>query len=296
MSNQPHALKIKALSIIITLLLTIGVTSISPPLNKAHLFSHFSHYKKQETSYPYQHQTELKSSLSFFAGEVTISSIDSKNLFEFSTFYSVDRLRPDIRYSPDPSNELSIEIPFSKKLTGQNYWYLGLNKNVHHHLNIKARIAKQRYNFSSLPLKSLIISTGASQLFLHFYEKNATTMDLMQIDAGASQLNIFGLGYAQAKKVKIHSTAGNYRIDFSGPQTQSSSVEITGAISVVKLMIPKHVNVLINLHKSTKQSVKLSGFKRKTKTTYTSPNFTKSRPILTLSLNLGAGQITIVRV
>lgn len=177
------------------------------------------------------------------AGTLEISGGASK-LIEGSVRYNVEKWQPSVSHSGNRI-EITQDTQGSIDLTGKetvNEWNLQLGKSPID-LEIQAGAYKGTIDLSGVPITNLRVSDGASQATVKFDSLNPVKMERLSYKTGASQVDLEGLGNANASEIAFEGGAGSYTLDFSGDLQQDLDVRLSSGMSNVRIEVPEDANI-----------------------------------------------------
>ncbi len=187
-------------------------------------------------------------SINMGAGDLNITP-GAEGLVSGEIRYNVSAWKPTLARDDD-SIQIDQEPNKSLGVPGQdliNEWNLKLGKKIPLDLSLHAGAYKGTVDLSGIPLTNLEVNDGASQAKLVFSEANPAEMQELTYKTGASQVELSGLGYANAAEINFNCGAGNYTLDFSGPLQRDLTVKINGGVSNVKIIVPKDTLAVVDL-------------------------------------------------
>jgi len=189
--------------------------------------------------------TEL--SIEMGSGELEISG-GGAGLVDGSVRYNVEKWQPAVttdgsRVEIIQGSEGSIDIPDRNVI---NEWNLHLG-NTPIDLQIKAGAYQGTLDLSGVPITNLRVSDGASRATVKFDSLNPARMEQLTYKTGASQVDLEGLGNANATKILFEGGAGSYTLDFSGNLQQDISVRLSAGISNVRINVPENARVRVEI-------------------------------------------------
>ncbi len=189
--------------------------------------------------------TEL--SIEMGSGELEISG-GGAGLVDGSVRYNVEKWQPAVttdgsRVEIIQGSEGSIDIPDRNVI---NEWNLHLG-NTPIDLQIKAGAYQGTLDLSGVPITNLRVSDGASRATVKFDSLNPARMEQLTYKTGASQVDLEGLGNANATKILFEGGAGSYTLDFSGDLQQDLSVRLSAGISNVRINVPENARVRVEI-------------------------------------------------
>lgn len=189
--------------------------------------------------------TEL--SIEMGSGELEITG-GGAGLVDGSVRYNVEKWQPAVttdgsRVEIIQGSEGSIDIPDRNVI---NEWNLHLG-NTPIDLQIKAGAYQGTLDLSGVPITNLRVSDGASRATVKFDSLNPARMEQLTYKTGASQVDLEGLGNANATKILFEGGAGSYTLDFSGDLQQDLSVRLSAGISNVRINVPENARVRVEI-------------------------------------------------
>ena len=189
--------------------------------------------------------TEL--SIEMGSGELEITG-GGAGLVDGSVRYNVEKWQPAVtsdgnRVEIVQGSEGSIDIPDRNVI---NEWNLRLG-NTPIDLQIQAGAYQGTLDLSGVPITNLRVSDGASRATVKCDSLNPARMEQLTYKTGASQVDLEGLGNANATKILFEGGAGSYTLDFSGDLQQDLSVRLSAGISNVRINVPENARVRVEI-------------------------------------------------
>ena len=189
--------------------------------------------------------TEL--SIEMGSGELEITG-GGTGLVDGSVRYNVENWQPVVttdgnRVEIIQGSEGSIDIPDRNVI---NEWNLRLG-NTPIDLQIQAGAYQGTLDLSGIPITNLRVSDGASRATVKFDSLNPARMEQLAYKTGASQVDLEGLGNANATEILFEGGAGSYTLDFSGNLQQDLSVRLSAGISNVRINVPENARVRVEI-------------------------------------------------
>ena len=232
-------------------------------------------------------------SLVFGAGTLKIHPGSSSALVSGTATYNIADFKPTLTVNGstvriEQGNWHLTGIPDLSNI--KNTWDLSLGEQPLN-LSIEAGAYQAEYQFGGLALANLTVKDGASDAKMNFASPNLTEMSLLSYETGASNVSLTGLGNADFASLLFHSGAGNFTLDFTGGLKRDGSVNIETGVSNTTLVIPSGIPVELTVDGGLSNITCDSGWSKNTNL-YTQ---TGSGPLLTIVVNMGAGNLTITR-
>lgn len=287
--------KIRVISITLTLLLGLSLSLISkqPPIQKA------SHYLESIKTILYAesftNEAILNTKLRFISGELIIFPLTTPKLFSFQAEYKLPQNQPKIHFTTGKTALLSIDQNRYQhyRMSSKSNWALGLNTAVTHNISIESKIGKHTLDLSGLKINTLHLKEHAGQLNLVFNQPNPIYMKRFSIETSAADCQISGLGNANAQKILLKSNAGNFRLTLNGDQSTSSELIIWGRIGNAQLRLPPHLNTKIMVKHGILALNSIHGLRKISANTYISQNYSETKPVLKIWINLRSGKLKV---
>lgn len=231
-------------------------------------------------------------SLAFGAGTLKLNP-GSSALVSGTITYNIADFKPTITSDGsvariEQGNWKVTGIPSVKNL--KNEWDLTLGS-VPMNLSIEAGAYQARYQFGGLALTNLTVKDGAADSKLDFNAPNATEMDMLRYETGASQVSLTGLGNANFSNLEFNCGAGSFTLDFSGSLKRDGSVQVTTGVSNLTLIIPQGIPVQLTVEGGLSNVSFGSGW-TKNGNVYTQSGTGAG---LTIAVKIGAGNLNITR-
>jgi hypothetical protein len=231
-------------------------------------------------------------SLKFGAGILKLNP-GSAALLSGTATYNISDFKPTLTVNPstvriEQGNWRLTGIPDFSNI--KNEWDLALGSSPLA-LTIDAGAYQAEYELGGLALTNLTVSDGAADAKLNFATPNLAEMSLLSYSTGASNVSLTGLGNANFASLEFDSGAGNYTLDFSGQFKHAGSVHIGTGVSNLTLVIPSGLPAQITV------SGGLSNVTHNSDWTQKGNVYSQSGtgPQLTISVEIGAGNLTITR-
>ncbi len=236
--------------------------------------------------------TEAGVEISCGAGELTLSAGEPDKLFSGLFRTNVPAWVPEVTWQ---NGVLKVKQQDSVGIPGagaKNEWDFRFAPGVPLDMTIQVGAAKGRLDMSNLALTDLTIETGASDLVVSWDEKNPVPMDRLLLRAGAANLEVRGIGYANPQEVRVEGGVGNIRLDFGGPWSGSSQVRITAGIGSLTLRFPQDVGVRIVVEGAL-GGVKVGPEWRISNGAYVNSAYGQSGTTIQVTLTTGLGSVTV---
>lgn len=229
------------------------------------------------------------------AGELSLTPADEPMLYQMEMRYDEESYSPVTRYDAERRVlRLGVEGKDRRRgirLREGSRAVIGLTRAVPLDLNLEFGAGEAEIELGGVALRSLEISTGASETRVSFDAPNPVSADRVRIQAGAAELEVFGLGNTRASRFSFEGGVGSTLLDFSGAWDRSATASVELGLGSVVLRLPRDVGVRIN-----KESFLASfDFKGLTKrgNSYYSSNWESASNQLTIDVDAAFGSIEV---
>ena len=193
---------------------------------------------------------ELEIQIDFGAGVIEITTEEMEEAAKLDIFYSPRY----VDYETDLNVRngrgcMFLESEISKYHWDdddfENEWNLTLSKKYPTSLDLDIGACKARFDLSGIPLVDLQIDVGAADLEVEFNEPNPGRLRELNIDCGASSLEIIGLANARAEMMDFDIGAGSCEIDLRGEIEGEVEVDIDVGVGSMDVIISRDIAVMI---------------------------------------------------
>lgn len=218
-------------------------------------------------------------------------------LLEGEVTYNVDELEPDTEYSSSAGKarvEISPQGEIRRLPTERvrNDWEVWLTKQIPLSLRIEAGAFSGDFELSGLRLEDLEMRTGAARTTVSFAEPNPQGLERIEIETGASEFDILGLGYANFEEMTFKSGLGRYTLDFAGALNRSAQVRIETGVSQVTITVPESTGTKVILEEGVSET-DIYGFRRLEEKEYVNDAFQEAENTLVIRIRMGLGSLTL---
>jgi len=233
----------------------------------------------------------------FGAGDLEVAADASDQLFSGRFRYNVVEWEPEVTFENDV---LTVEQGGTGTKWGfptgstRNEWELTFSPDIPLEMEIKVGAGKGDLDFSGLQLAGLGLELGAGDFEIQFDEPNEIEMSRFTLDAGASKLEVYGLGYASPEEIEVQGGVGDVTLDFTGDWARSSDVQVTAGVGSVTLHLPDDVGVRVEVDGGL-SSVDASGLEREGDA-YVNEAFGEAEIELRIHVTTGVGALRLLQV
>jgi len=255
----------------------------------------------------HENEAELLASLDIALGSVRLEKADEGYLFQAEVVLQNDRIVPDFEYRVNGDRgRLNVDLSTVKDADDNvslpdlgsvkdAKWNLYFGDAVPIDLKLELGGTASSLDFSGIPLRTLRLKVEASQGSVVFNEPNPVKMDYLRIESGASELSIFGLGYARADRVRFEGGMGKFNLDFSenAEALVGSVADIEIGMASIDIRLPADGPVLLEVPESWFFSVDVpDGYVKAGKGEYHSPGYNSDRDAFVVRVQASIGKVT----
>ncbi|MFQ6101730.1 MAG: toast rack family protein [Anaerolineae bacterium] len=233
----------------------------------------------------------------FGAGELEVEAGDSDDLFSGHFRYNVERLGPEVTYENGVLSVRQGDIDEDWGIpTGSihNEWELEFSPEIPLKMDFDIGAGDGELDFTGLQLTELDLDVGAGDFEVRFGEPNEAEMSDFTLDAGASKLEVRGIGYASPERVKVQGGVGDITLDFTGAWPHSADVHVMTGLGSVTLRLPDDVGVRVEVEGGL-SSVSASGLERQGDA-YVNDALGEAETELRIQVTTGIGALRLIEV
>lgn len=231
----------------------------------------------------------------FGAGDLHVEAGEPGNLLQGTFSYNVEAWEPTITFE---DGELTIRqgdqnqdwgIPSSSV---RNTWELAFSPEVPLAINLDLGAGDGELNFTDLQITDLDLDFGAGDFDVRFDEPNPAELKRLVVDAGASQLDMDGLGNASPEEMVVTGGVGDITLDCSGDWARSATIDVSAGVGALTLRLPDRVGARVTVTDGL-SSVSAPDFER-SGDAYTNDAYGETDVELDIRVSAGVGQISLV--
>lgn len=254
--------------------------------------------QETEESIPLDGTEPVAVDILFGAGELEIQAGEEDELFSGRFKYNVKEWEPEISYDGDllvirqGSSDEDWGIPTDKG--ARNEWDLAFSPEVPLEIEIRIGAGEGEWDFGGLQLEDLDIELGAGDFAVYFGEPNEVEMRDLDIDAGASKLQIINVGNASPKRMAVRGGVGDITLELTGDWANSASIDVTTGVGSLTLRVPDNMGVRVDVEGGL-SNIDVSGLHR-SGDDYVNDDYGEAEMELDISVNTGVGQVNLIEV
>jgi hypothetical protein len=243
------------------------------------------------------HQVHLR----YGAGRLRVSPADAPILYQLEMRYAEELFTPIAEY--DPTTRV-LELGVRAGETGGRGLRMGrlndaegasaavmLTREVPLSLSLEFGAGRADIELGGTTLQRLNVSTGASETRISFVEPTVGTTEAVNIEAGAADLRVSGLGNVRTDRINFQGGVGATVLDFGGAWRHDAMASVQLGIGSLTLRVPREIGVRVN------RSSVLSSFSapemERQGNSYFSGNWEAAPHRLTIDVSAALGSIDI---
>ncbi len=186
---------------------------------------------------------QLDVRLDFGAGSLFVRSDDIDEAAEINVYYTPKWVDYDIDYKKKGNTgvlKLSSELLHAGKSSDEmeNEWRLTLSKELTTTLDLDFGACEAEIDLGGIPLVEVTMDIGAASAMIEFSEPNPIRMKELNIDIGASSLELDDLANANADYITCSSGAASCELDFRGDFKGETVLDIDVGVGGVDVILP----------------------------------------------------------
>ena len=237
----------------------------------------------------------VKVRVEYGSGRLELRPAEKPMLYRMETRYDESQFSPVSTFSQE-SRLLQLGVRAKEGRRGMgaktgSHATISLTREVPIDLDLDFGAGEAQIDLGGMRLQRLELSTGASETRVRFDQPNPIRADRIQINAGAAELEVRGLGNARADRVEFNGGVGSTVLDFSGAWQGNGIASVKMGIGSVVLRLPRSLGVRVD-RSSFLTSFDAKGLVRRDGS-YFSANWGSARNKLTIDVEAALGSIEI---
>ncbi len=214
--------------------------------------------------------------------------------------YDADKFRVDVEYEKTgTTGDILLSSEQNRKLHDNRArdcrWDISLSRDYTWNINLDIGASEGEMDFSGLPIEEMSLDLGASESRIVFASPNPQRMRELAIDAGAGEVEIAGLGYANFDHLSFDGGAGQIVLNFDGLEKGVRSAKIDVGVGEVRLELPDGLPVRVRSDDSWLNSINIDNvdIDEVDDGVYETKGFEDADHGLEIDLDVGIGSATI---
>lgn len=142
-------------------------------------------------------------------------------------------------------------------------WDILLPTDVSFSIVIATGASENELDLSGVRVRHLELKAGAGEIVLRFDRPNPEPGGTLRIDTAVSKMEATGLGNGGFRQVHFAGGLGDYRLDFSGRQTQNVRAEVKMGLGKLHLRLPESLGLKIDCSERALTGLEVDGLRRR---------------------------------
>jgi hypothetical protein len=188
--------------------------------------------------------TEVR--IEYGAGELRVEPAPQRMLYHMELRYDEDRFTPITSFDAQ-ARTLRLGLDGREhratSTTHGSRAVIGLTREAPLDLALEFGAGEASLDLGGMSIRSLEISTGASETEIRFDAPNRISAERVEFKAGAAELEVFGLGNARARQIRFQGGVGSTTLDFSGAWDADATASVQMGIGELTLRFPRGLAV-----------------------------------------------------
>lgn len=229
------------------------------------------------------------------AGELEIERLDSPSLlYRMEMRYDEERMTPVAEFD-SAARTLRLGTRGRDGRGGRMHdgsrLDLMLSDQVDMNLGLHFGAGEAELDLGGLRIRNLDVETGASQTIIRVTSPNPVRAETVELQAGAAELRIEGLGNLRAERINFQGGVGSTTLDFSGAWGGDAAARVQMGMGEVVLRFPRSLGVQLT-RSSFLTSFEAERFERQGGS-YFSDNWNAADRKLTIDVEAALGSIRV---
>lgn len=247
-------------------------------------------------------ESELRVELEYGAGELTLRRGELGALYRIALRYDEENTEPVAQYEP---GHLRIGLPRGADggrrgiefgdWAHENSLDVELAPDVPLDLNLSFGAGRADIDLTGLAVRSLELSTGASESSLRIYRANRERMRTASFNVGVADFRIHGLGNLNAEDVVVKAGLGSVALELDGEWPGDSRLSLEMGLGALSIRVPEALGVRLRNRDTFLASVSIDGLTKRGDD-WRSPNWESARRKVEIDISAALGSIDLVRV
>lgn len=212
--------------------------------------AHGQSWRTVNSSRQLQDREPLAVQIEYGAGELRLAPSEGALLYAMEMRYDEEQFAPVARYD---AGRRSLKLGMESRQGGGNVRNvrggsradIQLSREVPLALDLDFGAGDAEIDLGGVALQRLDLSTGASKTTVRFGERNPVAAERIEINAGAAELRVYGLGNTRANRLRFQGGIGSTLLDFSGPWDRSATASVQMGMGSLVLRLPRELGVRV---------------------------------------------------
>lgn len=240
-----------------------------------------------------QGERGLDVQVQYGGGDLSVRPADGGLLYQLQMRYDERQMRPVTAYDRAAGKlTLGVEsVRRNQRTQRGGTAAVQLAPAVPMDLKLEFGAGEANLELGGLSLRSVDLSTGASETDVRFGAPNRVRAGTVRVAAGASRLHMRGLGNARAEHIVLDGGVGEATLEFDGAWDRSATLNVDMGLGALTLRFPRSLGVRIEKD-SFLTRFSPAGMVRRDGAWY-SRNWDQARHRLTVKIDAALGSINV---
>ena len=191
--------------------------------------------------------------IDFGAGQINLNVADQEEAAILDIIRDPEWVDYDIDYRPrNKTGRLILESELRSRRHHHdddddldNEWNVVLSSRYKHVIELDMGACDADIDLGGLPLLEMSVNVGATSGDIDFSKPNPVVMEVLDVDVGASSLDMHNLGNARVERFSFSCGAASCKLDFDGDFKGETELDIDVGVGSADIMVPKGVAVRV---------------------------------------------------
>jgi len=241
----------------------------------------------------------LRVDVGFGAGEFRLGAAEGNHLYRARFRYDEEAFSPIHEYANGVLRlGLDGQDRGSRRVSLRRSGEMGeldlvLGRNVPTMLELTFGAVRADLDLGGISLRSLSLTTGASESTLRVSERNPEEMSSAKFQVGAASFSARELGRLRAREIQVEAGVGEVRLDFEGLELAETRLKATLGLGSLEIQVP--AGVAIHLTRSSFLSSLSAPDLERSGNTWVSADWDSAPRRLRIDLETALGSVTVTR-
>jgi len=241
-------------------------------------------------------ERDLRVEVEYGAGILTVRRGARGELYNALFHFDEDWAVPRTEYSRG-----RLEVGLSANETGNSDFRdwpdeasleLGLAPGVPLDLELDFGAGRADLDLTGLAMRRLVVNTGASASVIRVGEVNRERMESADINVGAADLDVHGVGNLNAEQVTVKSGLGSVTLRLDGEWPRDGYLVVRMGLGALELQVPRSLGVRLRRPDSLLASIETEGLERRGKV-YQSANWENAERRIEIEITAVLGSVDL---
>ncbi|TVP44689.1 MAG: hypothetical protein EA350_10995 [Gemmatimonadales bacterium] len=241
----------------------------------------------------------LRVDVGFGAGDFRLAAADGNHLYRARFRYDEEAFALIHEYA-NGSLRLGLEGQdrSSRRTSFRRSGEMGelelrLGRTIPTELELTFGAVRAELDLGGIPLRSLSLTTGASEGTLRVSERNPEAMSSASFQVGAASFSARELGRLRAREIQVEAGVGEVRLDFEGLEAAETRLKATLGLGSLEIHVPAGVGIHLT-RSSFLSSLSAPDLERRGNT-WVSADWDTAPRRLRIDLETALGSVTVTR-